>query len=314
MSRPLSRSDKLITEMEFVALTALSQAVGGTLSHSELMLKVERGVTLDAWATETYESSGNVRWRSIFAFSSVGLVKAKYVEKSRGIWTITEEGRASIAAPFDGRLFLQEIDRRYRIWKAESLQQAGVEVVGGMDPAGAEADLSPPEERLADILNRTHQSLAAELIETIKECTPDFFERLVVQLLLKMGYGGSRQEAGEAVGRTGDGGIDGVISEDRLGLDAIYLQAKRWEGSVGEGPIRDFKGALDAKGAHKGVFITTSTFTPAAIQAARTSRSYKIVLIDGQRLAALMIEHKLGVSPVATYELQRLDIDFFNEE
>jgi restriction system protein len=96
---------------------------------------------------------------------------------------------------------------------------------------------------------------------------------VVVKLLLKMGYGGSRQEAGQAVGKTGDGGIDGVINEDRLGLDAIYIQAKRWEVSVGEGPIRDFKGALDAKGANKGVFSTTSAFTTAAIEAARTSRS-----------------------------------------
>lgn len=129
-----------------------------------------------------------------------------------------------------------------------------------------------------------------------------------------MGYGGSRQEAGQAVGRSGDGGIDGIINEDRLGLDAIYLQAKRWEGSMGEGPIRDFKGALDAKGAQKGVFITTSTFTPAALQAARNSRSYKMVLIDGPRLAELMIEHDLGVSVAATYYLKRIDSDFFADE
>jgi restriction system protein len=129
-----------------------------------------------------------------------------------------------------------------------------------------------------------------------------------------MGYGGSRQEAGRAVGRSGDGGIDGVINKDRLGLDAIYLQAKRWEGSVGEGQIRDFKGALDAKGVQKGVFITTSIFTPAAMQAAAQSRSYKIVLIDGTRLADLMIAHDPGVSVVATYQLKRVDSDFFADD
>ena len=153
---------------------------------------------------------------------------------------------------------------------------------------------------MSKTLRSAHEALAAELIETIKRCDPEFFERLVVQLLLRMGYGGSRQEAGQAVGRSGDGGIDGVINEDRLGLDAIYLQAKRWEGSVGEGPIRDFKGALDARRARKGVLITTSSFTPAAIEAARNSHSYKIVLIDGARLADLMIEHNLGVSVTAT--------------
>ena len=129
-----------------------------------------------------------------------------------------------------------------------------------------------------------------------------------------MGYGGSRQEAGEAIGKSGDGGIDGVISEDRLGLDAIYLQAKRWEGSVGEGPIRDFKGALDVKSARNGALTTTSNSTPAAIAAAKNSRSFKIALIDGKRLANLMIEHDLGVSAAATYHLKRIDSDFFADE
>jgi restriction system protein len=169
-----------------------------------------------------------------------------------------------------------------------------------------------------EVLERAHaeisQELADELIETIKQCSPEFFERLVVKLLLNMGYGGSQIEAGKAVGKSGDGGIDGVINEDRLGLDAIYIQAKRWEGSVGEGPIRDFKGALDAKGASKGVFITTSTFTPAAQTAAKNSRSYRIVLIDGARLAQLMIEHDLGVSIAATYHLKKIDSDFFVDE
>lgn len=169
-----------------------------------------------------------------------------------------------------------------------------------------------------EVLERAHaeisQEMAEELIETIKQCSPEFFEKLVVKLLLNMGYGGSQIEAGKAVGRSGDGGIDGVINEDRLGLDAIYIQAKRWEGSVGEGPIRDFKGALDAKGASKGVFITTSTFTSAAMAAAKNSRSYRIVLIDGVRLAQLMIEHDLGVSITATYQLKKIDSDFFTDD
>ena len=191
---------------------------------------------------------------------------------------------------------------------------ANVEASSETDADTPFESLAPPDERMAAILREANQALKADLIDKLKACEPEFFERLVVQLLLKMGYGGSRQEAGEAVGKTGDGGIDGVINEDRLGLDAIYLQAKRWDGSVGEGPIRDFKGALDAKGAQKGVFITTSSFTPAAMQAARNSRSYKIVLIDGQRLAELMIEHDLGVSVAATYQLKRIDSDFFDDE
>jgi restriction system protein len=286
MPRPLSRSDKLITDMQFAALSALSQAPRGQLRRGELMAAVECLVSLDDWAKEIYETSGNIRWRSIFGFSSVGLVKAGYVKKDKGVWMVTDEGRAAVKEPFDARAYLQEIDCRYGVWKASNQLSIGDDLYAA---SRSEVDefLIPPEEQLASILNQTRKSLIAELIATIKQCDPYFFERLVVQLLLKMGYGGSRQEAGEAIGKSGDGGIDGVISEDRLGLDAIYLQAKRWEGSVGEGPIRDFKGALDAKGAQKGVFITTGSFTPAAIAAAKNSRSYKIVLIDGQRLADL---------------------------
>ncbi len=171
-----------------------------------------------------------------------------------------------------------------------------------------------PDEVMEAASSQLRAALSDEVLERIKSCPPVFFERLVVQLLIRMGYGGSREEAGRAVGRSGDGGIDGVINEDRLGLDAIYLQAKRWEGSVGEGQVRDFKGALDAKGAQKGVFITTSSFTSSAIAAAQNSRSYKIVLIDGARLADLMIEHDLGVSVAATYQLKRIDSDFFADE
>ena len=144
-------------------------------------------------------------------------------------------------------------------------------------------------------------------------CTPIFFEQLVVQLLLKMGYGGSRQEAGKAVGRSGDGGIDGVINEDRLGLDAIYIQAKRWEGSVGRPEIQKFVGALHGQRANKGVFITTSHFTSDAVEYAGNIQN-KVVLIDGKRLAELMIEFNLGVSVFEAYEIKKIDGDFFSEE
>lgn len=156
--------------------------------------------------------------------------------------------------------------------------------------------------------------LKRELSRRLANVAPSFFEDLVVQLLLRMGYGGSRQEAGQAVGRSGDGGIDGVINEDRLGLDSIYVQAKRWQGSVGEPDIRNFLGALVGRGAGKGVFITTSSFSEPARQFATKSLQQRIVLIDGERLAELMIEHGLGVSTVATYEIKRLDSDFFADD
>lgn len=314
MSKQLSRSDSLIANMHRAALSALAEAPLGQLRKSQLLKEVESRVALDDWAKEAYESTGAARWQSIFAFASVGLVKGGYVTKAKGVWTVTDEGRAIVANPFDGPAFLAEIHRRYQVWKSSQL--AGASSMQGVPltiQESAEAE-EAPEERISRTIRTAHEDLAAELIETIKQCDPAFFEKLVVQLLLKMGYGGSRQEAGRAVGQSGDGGIDGIINEDRLGLDAIYLQAKRWEGSVGEGPIRDFKGALDAKGAQKGVFITTSSFTPAAKAAARNSRSYRIVLIDGARLAELMIEHDLGVSVAASYQLKRLDTDFFAED
>lgn len=309
-----SRSDKLIADMHRAALMALSESPTGQLRKSELLHEVEARVALDDWAKETYESTGAMRWQSIFAFASVGLVKGGYVTKAKGVWTVTDEGRAVVASPFNGPAFLAEINRRYQVWKSNQLASSVTPQVAPAASGELEEAPEAPEERISRTIRTAHEDLAAELIETIKQCDPAFFEKLVVKLLLKMGYGGSRQEAGRAVGQSGDGGIDGIINEDRLGLDAIYLQAKRWEGTVGEGPIRDFKGALDAKGAQKGVFITTSSFTPAAIAAARTSRSYRIVLIDGARLAELMIEHDLGVSVAAYYQLKRLDSDFFAEE
>ena len=315
MSRNLSRSGKLISDMHFAALTALASVADGQMRHAELMSEIERHVPLDEWAKQRYETSGNVRWRSIFAFASIRLVKAGYVRKAKSIWTITDEGIRSIKDPFEAREFLDEVSRRYEIWKQGSIQDLTTTLsLNKLQPIESDENLASPEERMTVIIEQTRQELAIEIIDTIKKCDPSFFERLVLQLLLKMGYGGSRQEAGQTVGKSGDGGIDGIINEDRLGLDAIYLQAKRWEGSVGEGPIRDFKGALDAKGAQKGVFITTSTFTPAAQLAARTSRAYKIVLIDGARLAELMIEHDLGVSVAASYHLKRIDSDFFTDD
>lgn len=147
----------------------------------------------------------------------------------------------------------------------------------------------------------------------MKKCTPAFFERLVVDLLLRMGYGGSLQEAGKAVGRGGDEGIDGVIKEDRLGLDVIYLQAKRWEGTVGRPENQKFVGALHGQRARKGVFITTGTFSAEAHDYVRAIEP-KVVLIDGVQLAQFMIDMGLGVTGVQTYEVKRIDSEYFLEE
>ncbi|HEY2322526.1 MAG TPA: restriction endonuclease [Thermoanaerobaculia bacterium] len=170
-----------------------------------------------------------------------------------------------------------------------------------------------PEESLEDAYLRLRRHLANELLQRTKSATPEFFEQLVVELLLKMGYGGSRKEAGEAIGRSGDEGIDGVISEDRLGLDVIYIQAKKWESTVGRPEVQKFVGALHGKRAKKGVFLTTGTFS----QEARQYVSHidpKVVLIDGALLAELMIDYDLGVTAKGTYQVKQIDSDYFGEQ
>jgi len=169
-----------------------------------------------------------------------------------------------------------------------------------------------PEENLENSYQILRTELGSEILTNIKSCSPNFFEQLVVDLLVKMGYGGSRKEAGEAIGRSGDEGIDGIIKEDRLGLDIIYLQAKRWESVIGRPEIQKFAGALQGQRAKKGIFITTSSFTREALEYVRNIET-KIILIDGIQLVDLMIDHNIGVSTEAVYELKRIDSDYFTE-
>lgn len=170
-----------------------------------------------------------------------------------------------------------------------------------------------PEETLLTIHENLNLLLATELLDNIMLCSPSFFERLVVELLLAMGYGGSRADAGRAIGQSGDGGIDGIIDEDKLGLDSIYIQAKRWEGVVGRPEIQKFVGALQGNRAHKGVFITTSDFTKEAKDYVKNITN-KVVLINGLTLAKLMIENNVGVSVAATYQVKKIDSDYFVDE
>ncbi|MBI5667037.1 MAG: restriction endonuclease [Chloroflexi bacterium] len=169
-----------------------------------------------------------------------------------------------------------------------------------------------PEEILEASYQNLRNELARELIERVKTCSPRFFENLVVDLLLAMGYGGSRKDAGKAIGQSGDGGVDGIINEDRLGLDVVYIQAKRWEGTVGRPTVQAFAGSLEGYRARKGVLITTSSFT-------KDARDYveriekKIVLIDGEQLAQFMIDYGIGVAEVATYSVKKADLDYFGD-
>ncbi|MFG0306686.1 MAG: restriction endonuclease [Phycisphaerales bacterium JB040] len=173
-------------------------------------------------------------------------------------------------------------------------------------------DEQTPEELMQANYETIRASLADELLTTIKSNTPEAFERLVVDLLVAMGYGGSRSDAGQAVGRSGDAGIDGIIKEDKLGLDAVYIQAKRWQNTVGRPDIQAFAGSLEGFRARKGVFITTSAFSSEAHDYVRKIEK-KIVLIDGKQLARYMIDFGIGVTETATYTVKAIDTDYFDE-
>lgn len=168
-----------------------------------------------------------------------------------------------------------------------------------------------PSETIDEIITQINASLSTELLAQIKNQTPGFFEQLVLDLLVKMGYGGNREDAAMVTKISHDGGIDGIIKEDRLGLDMIYIQAKRWENTVQKPEIQKFRGALSERGATKGIFITTSDFSSGAKESAQNA---KIVLIDGIELCRLMIEFGVGVSIKTVYEIKRLDTDYFNSE
>ncbi len=252
-------------------------------------------------------SGGAPLFYNRLAWAKTHLKKAGLVAQTkRGVFHITPVGKELLQNP-PGRIDMAYLQRFPSYARTLSVAtEAPSEVAAG----AAEAT---PDEIMEAAHARSVAALADEVLDRVKSCPPEFFERLVVRLLIQMGYGGSKAEAGKAVGKSGDGGIDGIINEDRLGLDAIYLQAKRWEGVVGVQEIMQFVGALSGKRASKGVFITTSWFTQPA-KAFADNSNYKLVLIDGARLADLMIEHNLGVSVVASYHLKRIDSDIFADD
>ncbi len=314
MTKQPSRSSALIAAMHFAALSAMNAAPNGQLKKNDISQAIKENVDLDEWALELYDN-GSERWRSIFSLASVELVKGGYVTKASGTWTITDEGRAVVNAPYDGQAFIAELYKRYQAWKNSQLSAETNQATLSKPEDEDEVAPEPPDVRMSAIQNESNEALSAELLETIKAAPAVNFERLVVNLLMKMGYGGNRANAGKVTQASGDNGIDGIINEDPLGLDTIYLQAKRWQEPVGEAPVRDFIGALDIKGVKKGVFLTTSHFTKPAWEAVTSIKSdKKVILIEGARLAALMIEHNLGVSTAQTFALKRLDTDFFEED
>lgn len=244
------------------------------------------------------------------AWANSYLKKAGLLESPRrGALRITARGKEILGEN------LTRIDVKYLERFPEFIEFRDASRKNG-ETASTEFVVAATEQTPEEALELAHQSLrvnlSQEILSRILSCSPTFFERLVVELLVKMGYGGSRRDAGERIGQSGDGGIDGIIKEDRLGLDTIYIQAKRWQGSVGRPEIQKFVGALQGQRAKKGVFITTSAYTSEAVD--YTSRiDTKVVLIDGQLLANLMMDFDVGVSVSASYIVKRIDSDYFEE-
>ena len=239
------------------------------------------------------------------------LKRAGYSSSPRyGFWKLTPEGVTYAAK--NKKLSDAEVERLASVDRTSRLKPkkdgAGDDAASAAAAAGS--DKASPEERIEEAIEELRDSVARDLLENIGRAAPEFFEKLVLELLHKMGYGTSRSDL-QRTGGSGDGGIDGIISLDRLGLEKVYIQAKRWKNTVGSPEIQGFMGALQLQGAAKGVFVTTSAFTKEAKQAAAKARG-TIVLVDGERLSALMMDNGVGVSHRAL-TVPKVDNDYFEE-
>jgi restriction system protein len=273
------------------------------LSDEFALTDAERSELLPSGTAHVFGS--RVGWARTY-LKQAGLLSAP----KRGVFRITPEGSALLLKKptrIDNSLLNQY--ESFRNFRARGKTDEGQL----SQPTMAAPSEQTPEDAMALAYQRVRKELEAELLEQIKSSSPAFFEKLVVDLLVAMGYGGSRQDAGRALGKSGDGGIDGMIKEDRLGLDVIYIQAKRWEGVVGRPEIQKFAGALQGQRANKGVFITTSSYSREAVDYANVIAT-KIILIDGESLVSLMVDHNVAVARVGIYELKRIDTDYFEGE
>ena len=229
---------------------------------------------------------------------------------SRGVYQLTEQGKQVLDSNPDtiDNSFLAQFESFRQFMRSDS--------VSSKADIADDQNGQTPQDTLDFAYRQINHALADDLLSEIMKHPPAFFEKLVVQLLENMGYGGSVENAGLVVGQTGDEGIDGIIREDKLGFSLIYIQAKRWDrtSSVGRPEIQKFVGALAGQGANKGLFITTAQFTREAREYAKKQHTTKVVLVDGDTLAKLMIDYNLGVSTQATYQIKQLDSDYFNED
>jgi restriction system protein len=280
------------------AMEALAQQLGVTEQEQELMLP----------------SGSQTRYYNRLTWAVTYLTKSLLLDKTgRGKFKIAPRGLQVLQQnpPRINNALLEQF-AEYKAFKTKK-NKAKAAISDAHDGQAGEIDPDvTPDEQLDAAYKELQETLADELLGRVRKSTPKFFEHLVVDLLVAMGYGGTRMDAAQVVGKSGDGGIDGVIKEDRLGLDMVYVQAKRHEADIGPGAIREFVGSLGEHKAHKGVFITCGGFTAGAQEAAAKAHT-RIVLIDGEKLAEYMIEHGVGVAHHKTYTVKKIDGDYFGD-
>ncbi len=252
-------------------------------------------------------SGSQLRFDNRLSWAITYLLKSDLLKRtSRGRYVITSRG-STVLNEKPEKISMKYLEKFPEYIKFKNYKKE-------VETKTEESEISTPQERLESSYLELRTQLSHDLLERIMKSTPSFFEKLVVKLLVKLGYGGSIVDAGQAIGRSGDDGIDGIIKEDKLGLDVVNIQAKRWENkTVGRPEIQAFAGSLEGHRSKKGVFITTSKFTPDAQEYVKRIEK-KIVLIDGERLMQLMIDHGVGVSEESTYVINKIDEDFFIDE
>lgn len=264
------------------------------------LTEVELNEKLPSGTQNTFDN--RVAWAKSY------FVQAKVLESpKRGFFIITNRGKELFEKRYsriDIRILNQYPEFKEFHTATKSVNKEQIE---------QENQYETPEELLQKSYISIRNELATNILERIRLNSPTFFENLVVDLMVAMGYGGTRSDASRSIGKTGDEGIDGIIKEDRLGLDVIYLQAKRWEGTVGRPEVQKFVGALHGQRAKKGVFITTGRFSNDAVDYIRNIDP-KVILIDGEDLVNFMIDFNLGTTTSMTYEIKRIDSDYFNED
>lgn len=269
------------------------------------LTEIDRNEMLPSGRQRRYDN--RIAWAKVY-LQQAGLISSE----KRAHFQITDRGKEVLASPPE-RIDIEYLNRYEEFKEFRSAGRRVGDETNDTTTDTPNLSAETPEESFERSYQNLRVETVAELLGRVKAGTPRFFENLVVELLLKMGYGGNRVEAGKAIGSVGDEGIDGIISEDRLGLDNIYIQAKRWEGTVGRPEVQKFVGALHGKRARKGVFITTGTFSADAVE--YVSRiDPRVVLVNGRQLAEFMFDLDLGVSPKATYQIKRIDSDYFIEE